>query len=90
MMDIETKAMGYSSMSMEQLGELLRIAVLFLQANGLQIGLTIVTIDHDGMRTLGNLSPDTQRAAFTALLSKLDTPESEEWLDKNGKPYAPH
>lgn len=87
-MDIERN--GYTGMTLEQLGELLQIAVLFLQANGLKIGLTLVTIDRDGMRTIGNLTPDIQRDAFRLLVERFEHPDKSEWVGLDGKPNAAH
>lgn len=90
MMDLEMNALGFTAMSVEQLGELLQLAVLFLQANGLKIGLTIVTVDRDGMRTLGNLPPHTQREAFKALIERMDSPDDVQEMTGDGKTHATH
>lgn len=82
---MDTERNGYNAMSMEQLGELLGVVVLYLQANGLKVGVTLLAIDRDGMRTVGNLTPDTQRDAFQMLLERFDSPDGQQWVGLDGK-----
>lgn len=87
---IDTEKHAFGSMTVDQISELLRINVLYLQANGLHVGLTMVVIDRGGIRTVGNLPPEAQGATFSILAERFSNPDSQEWIGLDGKPHAAH
>lgn len=63
----------------EDVTDLLGVVASYMRGRGWNLGLALVILDSDGVKTMGNMPPQLQEAAFRFLLEKLETvgPDSE-------------
>lgn len=61
----------YTDATLEQATELMRLVMLYMQANGLNVGVSLVMAGATTIRTAGNMNPAQQLAVFSVLAQRL-------------------
>ena len=79
-------------MTNEQAGELLRVAMLYMQSQGLRVNLALVLVHAGGITTVGNMPQEMMATAFRAYAECIDEAATVEAVidPKTGKLHATH
>lgn len=85
-MHLEQLPEDMSELSREHVDELLETVLAFINARGLRIGVCMLLLDCEGIKTVGNVPPELQLDVMQEICNRLTTTGADTIEEIKGAP----